>query len=115
MQIRRLMIENFRGIASLLWSPAQPFCCLIGAGDAGKSTILDAAEAALNSRWFSFNEADFHGADTSKTIRIEVTVGELSQTLKSDERFGLYIRGWTAAGELATSQRMATSRSLPSG
>lgn len=100
MQIRQLKIQNFRGIASLTWKPRDAFCCLIGAGDSGKSTILDAAEAALNSRWFSFSESDFLACDTSSTIEIEVTVGELSRTLKSDERFGLYIRGWTSGGEL---------------
>lgn len=100
MQIRQLKIQNFRGIASMTWVPCEAFCCLIGAGDSGKSTILDAAEAALNSRWYSFSESDFLACDTSKTIEIEVTVGELSRTLKSDERFGLYIRGWTSAGEL---------------
>jgi hypothetical protein len=100
MQIRQLKIQNFRGIASLTWAPRDAFCCLIGAGDSGKSTILDAAEAALNSRWFSFSESDFLACDTSSTIEIEVTVGELSKTLKSDERFGLYIQGWTSGGEL---------------
>lgn len=100
MQIRQLKIQNFRGIASLNWTPRDAFCCLIGAGDSGKSTILDAAEAALNSRWFSFSESDFLACDTSHAIQIEVTVGELSRTLKSDERFGLFIRGWTSAGEL---------------
>jgi hypothetical protein len=100
MQIRQLEIQNFRGITSLKWAPRDAFCCLIGAGDSGKSTILDAAEAALNSRWFSFSESDFLGCDTNKTIKIEVTVGELSRTLKSDDRFGLYIRGWTSAGAL---------------
>jgi hypothetical protein len=100
MQIRHLKINNFRGISSMLWAPRDPFCCLIGAGDSGKSTILDAAEAALNSRWFSFSESDFFACDTSNTIQIEVTVGELSRALKSDERFGLYIQGWTPAGKL---------------
>ncbi|MFN4327150.1 MAG: hypothetical protein ACK4FP_14855, partial [Azonexus sp.] len=100
MQIRQLAIENFRGIASLDWKPNHPFCCVIGPGDSGKSTVLDAAEAALSSRWFAFSESDFPKCDTSATIRIEATVGELSKALKSDERFGLYVRGWTAAGEL---------------
>lgn len=100
MQIRQLKIQNFRGISSLDWAPRGAFCCLIGAGDSGKSTILDAAEAALKSRWFSFSESDFLAGDTSNAIQIEVTVGELSRTLKSDERFGLYIRGWTQAGSL---------------
>lgn len=100
MQIRQLKVSNFRGIGSLDWKPGSSFCCMIGAGDSGKSSILDAAEACLSSRWFSFSEPDFTGADTAKTITIEATVGELSGGLKSDERFGLYIRGWTKSGEL---------------
>jgi len=100
MQVRQLEISNFRGIASLDWSPDRAFCCLIGPGDSGKSTVLDAIEAALSSRWFAFSEADFVAGDTAKTIIVEVTVGELSKALKSDERFGLYIRGWTNSGAL---------------
>ena len=100
MQIRHLKVLNFRGISALDWKPASAFCCLIGSGDCGKSTLLDALEAALSSRWFSFAEPDFLNCDTSIPIVIEATVGELSGALKSDERLGLYIRGWTAAGEL---------------
>lgn len=100
MQIRQLKVANFRGIASMDWSPGLSFCCLIGPGDSGKSTVLDAIEATLSSRWFSFSEADFIGGDTTKTIQIEATVGELSRALKSDERFGLYIRGWTSEGTI---------------
>ena len=100
MQIRQLNVANFRGVATLDWKPGHSFCCLIGPGDSGKSTVLDAVEAALSSRWFSFTEPDFLGCDTTNSIVIEATVGELSKTLKSDERLGLYIRGWTAAGAL---------------
>ena len=100
MQIRQLKISNFRGVASLDWKPGHSFCCLIGHGDAGKSTALDAVEAALSPRWFTFSEPDFHCCDTGKSIVIEATVGELSRALKSDERLGLYIRGWTVAGDL---------------
>jgi hypothetical protein len=100
MQIRHLRVLNFRGIASLDWTLGHSFCCLIGAGDSGKSTVLDAVEAALSSRWFTFTEPDFLACDTAHSIIIEATVGELSKALKSDERFGLYIRGWTIAGAL---------------
>jgi len=100
MQIRQLKVTNFRGVAAMNWTPQDSFCCLIGPGDSGKSTILDAAQAVLNSRWFSFSESDFFACDTSNPIEIEVTVGELSKALKSDERFGLYMRGWTPEGTL---------------
>ena len=62
--------------------------------------ILDAVESALSSRWFSFTEIDFLNCNTTNPIVVEATVGELSKALKSDERLGLYVRGWTAAGDL---------------
>ncbi|WP_455549883.1 AAA family ATPase, partial [Dryocola clanedunensis] len=55
-----LSVRNFRGISELEWTlKASPLCCLIGPGDSGKSTVLDAIEAALSSRWYTFGEADF--------------------------------------------------------
>ncbi|WP_153117675.1 ATP-dependent nuclease [Rhodocyclus tenuis] len=100
MQLRQIKVSHFRGIAALDWRPSHSFCCLIGPGDSGKSTVLDAVEALLSSRWFSFTEPDFLGCDTSTSIVIEGTIGELSRALKSDERFGLHIRGWTSAGAI---------------
>ncbi len=41
-RIRHLAIRNFRSIKALDWSPAPGINCLIGPGDSGKSTILDA-------------------------------------------------------------------------
>lgn len=53
MRIVKLSVENFRGIQELEWTPERrPLCCLIGHGDSGKSTVLDAIEAALSSRWY---------------------------------------------------------------
>lgn len=101
MRIVKLSVENFRGIQELDWAPQrQPLCCLIGPGDSGKSTVLDAIEAALSSRWYTFGEGDFRGCDTSRPIKIEVTIAELSRPLLSDEKFGLYIRGLAPDGTL---------------
>lgn len=101
MKIIKLVVKNFRGILNLEWvTDQQPLCCLIGPGDSLKSTVLDAIEAALSSRWFSFGEADFNQCDPTIGIKIEVTVGELSKSLLSDEKFGLYIRGLSSKGEL---------------
>ncbi|WP_273649174.1 AAA family ATPase, partial [Pseudomonas aeruginosa] len=41
-RIRRLIISNFRSIQALDWVPAPGINCLIGPGDSGKSSILDA-------------------------------------------------------------------------
>lgn len=100
MQIREVTVLNFKGIASMYWKPGAPFCCLIGAGDIGKTSLLDAIEATLSPRWITFVEADFLDCDTSNFIQIDVTIGELSRDLKSDERFGTFVRGWTKGNVL---------------
>lgn len=99
MRIVKLSVQNFRGINELDWAlERQSPCCLIGPGDSGKSTVLDAIEAALSSRWYTFGEADFRDCNTSRSIKIEVTIAELSKSLLSDEKFGLYIRGLALDG-----------------
>lgn len=76
MEVRRLKVSSFRGIASLDRTPGTPFCCLICcAGDSSISTLLDAIKAAMSSRWFSFTEP-------ANLIIIETTVGKLSKLLK---------------------------------
>jgi putative ATP-dependent endonuclease of the OLD family len=41
-RIRHIAISNFRCIQDLSWYPAPGINCLIGPGDNGKSSILDA-------------------------------------------------------------------------
>lgn len=101
MRVEQLTVKNFRGIKHLEWKlMGQSICCLIGVGDSAKTTVLDAVEAALSPRWMTFNEADFHHANTADDIEVEVTIGELSRALLSDGRFGLYLRGLSPTGEL---------------
>ena len=94
-RIRQIEIKNFRGIASLLWDPTPGINCLIGPGDSGKSTILDAIDLCLGARRnIQFSDADFHQLDVEKPISISVTVGELSDALKTMDAYGLYLRGY---------------------
>ena len=100
MQIRQIVIRNFRGIEQLDWKPSSALSCLIGRGDVGKSTVLDAVELALSPRAPAITDTDFIGADPNKSIEIEVTVGELSEEALEDHRFGLHLRGWQKTGDL---------------
>jgi AAA domain, putative AbiEii toxin, Type IV TA system/AAA ATPase domain len=100
MQIRELQIENFRGISSLVWRPSSSLVCIVGSGDAGKSTILDAIEVTLSPRWLQVTDADFPGCDTTKTIEITVTVGELPEEALKEGCMGLHLRGWSKGGQL---------------
>lgn len=46
--IYKLTIERFRGIAKLVWRPARGVNIVLGGGDAGKTTILDAVGLLLS-------------------------------------------------------------------
>ena len=95
MQIRHLLIERFRGILKLDWSPDGSFISLIGPGDSCKSTILDAIEFALSPRWnLTIDDSDFYNCDHSEPFKIVVTVGNLPDTLVSEQKYGLAVRGW---------------------
>jgi len=94
MHIREIVIANFRGIRAFVWQPAAPFTCIVGAGDSGKSTILDAIELALGTRWANFADVDFTDGDTSLTIEITVTVGGLPASALRENRMGMHLRGW---------------------
>ena len=69
MRIRNLSVRNFRGIAELDWPvPDQGIVCLVGHGDATKSTILEALRRAFHPHWnLSFDDADFHLCNLAKT------------------------------------------------
>ncbi len=93
--IRTIEIENFRGIKRLKWHPKPGLNCLIGSGDSGKSTILDAIDLCLGARrTFQFTDADFHGLAIAEPISITLTLGNLAPELKSIDGYGLYLRGF---------------------
>ena len=101
MKLRLLEVKKFRGIKSLDWAIGGDCVCLVGPGDSTKSTILDAVEYVLSPRWnLPFNDSDFYDADLSEPFSICATVGDLPETWRSDEKFGLAVRGWNPKGEL---------------
>lgn len=96
-RVRLVQIRNFRGVKKLDWCPAQGFNCLVGPGDSGKSTILEAIDLCLGARRNAqFIDADFHGMTVEEPIRIDCTIGELDDDLKALDSYGLYVRGFRA-------------------
>jgi putative ATP-dependent endonuclease of OLD family len=94
-RVRQIEIKNFRGIASLTWDPSPGINCLIGPGDSGKSTVLDAIDLCLGARRAAqFSDSDFYQLDVTKPVSISVTVGELSDALRGLDAYGLYLRGY---------------------
>lgn len=102
MKVRRIDIENFRGIRRLSWSlPAdQTFFVLIGPGDATKSTILTALERGLSDRWnITFTDTDFYRGELDEPIRIRIAMTGVPQDLLGVEDLGLHLAGINPAGE----------------
>ena len=94
-RIRKITIENFRAIKSLDWLPAKGINCLIGAGDSGKSTILDAIDWCLGARRsLPVTDADFNNLNVDDLIQIDITIGNLTDRLKGLDSYGLYLRGF---------------------
>ena len=94
-RVRHVEIHNFRSIQALSWSPSNGVNCLIGPGDSGKSTILDAIDLCLGARRSApFGDTDFFGIDVSRTIVIAVTLGALPDPLKNIDAYGDFLRGF---------------------
>jgi len=117
MLVRHVEIRNFRGLREISWFPKQGVNCLIGPGDSGKSTILDAIDLAMGARrQYVFSDSDFHLYDISKDIDIRVTVGQLSNNLMNI-RYGHFHRGFnstntTISDEPATSDEVVLTLRL---
>jgi len=95
MLIKHIAIENFRGIKNLDWHVDGRMICLLGPGDSTKTTVIDAIELALAPRWnVPFSDADFYQADVAAQIKILVTIGAMPEALFSEDRCGLYLRGY---------------------
>jgi putative ATP-dependent endonuclease of OLD family len=101
MKIRRVIIQNFRGIQALDWRFDSRLIALIGAGDSTKTSILDAIGLALTTRYApSFTDADFYGCNTSNPIKIRVVISELPKVLVEERNQGKHLSGVNTNGDL---------------
>jgi uncharacterized protein DUF2813 len=97
-RIRRVEIANFRGIKRLAWLPSNGINCLIGPGDSCKSTVLEAIDLCLGARRSPiFTDADFNSLDATTPIIVSLTIGELDDSVKSLDNYGMFLRGFEAA------------------
>ncbi len=97
MHIVELGIKNFRGIKSFhhIFDEKQ-LICLVGQGDSGKTTILEAISLALSPTWnIPFCDNDFYMKNVEEPIEIEVSV-KIPESFVLESKFGLYMRFWNA-------------------
>lgn len=115
MRVRSLSIKNFRGVKELIWNlPAeQRLITLVGAGDTGKSTILDAIHYLLGDRWnIPFADTDFYGVDVTNPIVIKAVLVDLPDAIRRESAFGLWLSGLDANGEVHQDPRDAYTPAL---
>ena len=94
MKIEKLKIENFRGIKSFEeYFGNTNLVCLVGRGDSTKSTILEAINLCLTSRWsVALTDYDFHNASTEEDIDIHITFSDIPEKLLNETKYGMYVR-----------------------
>jgi hypothetical protein len=101
MRVHHVCVREFRCIKHLEWRPKAGLNVLIGSGDSGKTTVLDAISLALAHRWnLAFCDSDFYGGIPAAPIEIEVTLTDLDAASMAKDIFGECLRGIDPDGEL---------------
>lgn len=73
--IYRLSISRFRGIRDLVWRPARGVNVILGGGDAGKTTILDAVGLLLSPvNPANLADTDYHARKIEDGFEIEAVL-----------------------------------------
>ncbi len=86
--IYELTITRFRGISALTWQPAKGVNLVLGGGDVGKSTILDAIGLLLSpTNAANLSDTDYYLRDVVAEFAIEAVVslplaGKVNQQVK---------------------------------
>lgn len=73
--IRKLTVERFRGIEKLEWRPASGMNIILGGGDVGKTTVLEAIALLYSpTNATTVSESDYWQRDSSQEFLIEAVV-----------------------------------------
>lgn len=98
-KLEHLIITHFRGIESFEQRFGSGITCIIGRGDSGKSTILDAIAYLFSQSWtIRLNDSDFYGCDTTTPIIIEGTVSGIPEEMI--KKYDKHLRGIKSNGQL---------------
>lgn len=97
--LHNLKIKNFRGIQNFDQNFDNGLTCIIGRGDSGKSTILEAINLVLSSSWtINFYDSDFYNCQTDTPIEIDATITNVPE--KQLAKYGMFVRGIVADGNI---------------
>ncbi len=113
-KIQSIQIKNFKGIKSFNQAfDGNNFICLIGSGDSGKSTILEAISLVLSPNWnIAIHDNDFYKGDTKNPIEIIVNLINIPSSLISETKFGLHLRGYDSKNSCISDEITESMESL---
>lgn len=81
-KIHRLTVERFRGIKKLTWLPAEGANFILGGGDSGKTTILDAIALLLSpTNSSTLSDADYYARNLDEGFYIEAVISLPPETV----------------------------------
>lgn len=74
-EIRKLTVSRYRGIEKLEWRPASGMNIILGGGDVGKTTILEAIALLLSpTNATTVSESDYWQRDSSQEFLVEAVL-----------------------------------------
>lgn len=112
-KIHTLEIKHFKGIEHFKYNFKSDFNCIIGRGDSGKSTILEAISLVFSPTWnIQLFDNDFFNCDTSAPIVIQATIIDCPPDLIKEDKFGLYLRGITESNTITDETTQITIPAL---
>ena len=104
--ILRLAIKHYRGIKALAWRPGTGLNLILGGGDVGKTTILDAVALLLSpTNPATLSDTDYYGRKIEEGFEIEAVM-----TLPPGERNRLSVQTVVAVGMERNGRRCSQSR-----
>lgn len=110
MRIHKIEVQNFRGISEATWSITSNRIGLIGPGDSGKTTLLDAIELVF---WPSYTlrltDNDIHLADPEKTAVVRAWVVDPPEELTRDGAFFTHLMGYDPKTDTITPEPSSDS------
>jgi len=93
--IRRLRIDKFRGLKAFDWLPREGMNVILGGGDMGKTTVLDALAMLLSpTNGATVTETDYWQRETETDFVVEATVSLPVEAGIEDQRRMAYPWNW---------------------
>lgn len=95
-KIAAIQIKNFRRFKKFYAVfGMRNTICLIGRGDSGKTTLLDAISFCLAPSWnIPISDYDFYNCNVKEPIEISVVITGIPDEFKLMDKYGLYCSGW---------------------